>query len=48
MTRSVYEEVGLRGALKGLSRDSPAFKLYSERLAEHMGVTVDELELTNE
>lgn len=48
MMRDVYEEVGLRGVLSGLPRDSPEFRLYSERLAEFMGVTVDELELTNE
>jgi len=48
ITRDVWEEVGLRGALSGLPRDSPEFTLYSERLAEFLGVSVDELELTNE
>lgn len=48
MMRDVYEEVGLRGALSGLPRDSPAFRLYSERLAEFLGVSVAELDLSND
>ena len=48
ITREVWEEVGLRGALSGLPRDSPELRLYSERLAEFLGVSVDELELANE
>lgn len=46
--RDVLDEMALPNALKGLPRESPEFKLYSERLAEFMGVIVVELELTNE
>ncbi len=48
LTRDVWEEVGLRGALSGLPGDSPAFRHYSERLAEFLGVNIADLELHNE
>jgi hypothetical protein len=48
LTTEVWEEVDLRGALSGLSKDSPEFEQYSERLAEFLGVGVAELELQNE
>ena len=48
ITRDAREEAGLRGALSGLPKDSPAFTLFSERLAEFLGVSIAELELGNE
>jgi hypothetical protein len=36
LTKEVWEEVGLRRALSGLSKDSPEFEQYSERLAEFL------------
>jgi hypothetical protein len=48
LTKEAWEEVGLRGALSGLSKNSPEFEQYSERLAEFLGVGVAELELQHE